>query len=203
MRLLERDLPKPVGRDLAAIGEAHADLITRDQYAIRALRTNNRIIVNGGPGTGKTWLAMEHARQETLRGARGRRPVLQPRARHLAAGRGLDVAAGAAAGVRRHLPSAGAGLVAATTVPTPLPDGFWDELAGRLAEAADARDEADRFDLVIVDEGQDYREEWWPVVAKVLADPDDGPLVVFRDDDQTVPPWTRGGRCHGRPPRSN
>lgn len=186
VRLLERDLPKPVGRDLAALGEAHADLITRDQYAIlRALRTNNRIVVTGGPGTGKTWLAMEHARAETMRGARAAVLCFN---RALATSLRAEAATWppeqrpAFVGTFHRLALDWTGIA----VPTPLLDGFWDGLAGRLADAAAARDEADRFDLVVVDEGQDYREAWWPVVASVLADPVDGPLVAFRDDEQAL-----------------
>ena len=71
VEVLETRLPKPSARQKAALDAKRADLITRDQYAIlRAVRTNDRILVTGGPGTGKTWLALEHARQETLRGAK-------------------------------------------------------------------------------------------------------------------------------------
>ena len=37
----------------------------------------------------------------------------------------------------------------------------------------------DRFDLVIVDESQDFREQWWPAVQSLLVDPETGPLVAF------------------------
>jgi hypothetical protein len=41
----------------------HCDRLTRDQFAaLRFARGNDRIKVVGGPGTGKTWLALEQAR---------------------------------------------------------------------------------------------------------------------------------------------
>lgn len=186
VRLLEHDLPRPRPHDAAEAALAHADLITRDQYAIlRALRTNDRITVTGGPGTGKTWLALEHARQETLRGAH---------VGVLCFNRALATAMrSAAAGWPRQQRPPFIGTLhqlalawSGEPVPDPVPDGFWDSLPQRLADAAATRSPEDRFDLVVVDEGQDYRGSWWPAVAATLSDPADGPLVVFRDDEQSL-----------------
>lgn len=183
--LLERDMRRPLSRDIAELGAAHADLITRDQYRILlSLRTNDRIVVTGGPGTGKTWLAMEHARQETIRGARAAvlcfNRALATSLRTVAA-KWPDEHQPAFIGTLHHLALVWTGQ----SVPDPLPEGFWDRLPAALTQAAKDRPEDARFDVVVVDEGQDYRSDWWPAVVSALADPE-GQLVVFRDEEQTL-----------------
>lgn len=64
---------------------------------------------------------------------------------------------------------------------------FWTDEAPRLfVEALDrlSPEELDRFDGVIVDEGQDFHEDWWLPLLLLLRDPDKGRLCVFSDDDQ-------------------
>lgn len=186
VEILEQRLPKPVAWQKAEAANAHADMLTRDQYAIlRAVRTNDRILVTGGPGTGKTWLALEHARQEALRGAR---------VAVLCYNRGLASHMGSQAaswpeeqrpdfvGTLHQLALDWTGM----TVPDGADSAFWDALPGQLRAAAEARSDDDRFDLVIVDEAQDFSQEWWPTVRAVLCDPDEGPMVVFGDEDQEL-----------------
>lgn len=184
VRALEQDLPKPRDWQKAEDGLRHADMITREQYAIlRAVRTNDRILVTGGPGTGKTWLALEHARQETLRG--GRVAVLCYNR-----GLAMDLRTRAMAWPQDERPALISTLheVAldwtGTQVPADADSAFWDALPAQLQVAAAAVD--DRFDLVIVDEAQDIREGWWPAVLSLLNDPEFGPLVAFGDEDQEL-----------------
>ena len=182
--VLETRLPKPPAHAVAELATDRADLITRDQYAIlRAVRTNDRILVTGGPGTGKTWLALEHARQETLRGARvavlcynrGLAVHLQRRALALP-----EDQRPALIGTLHEVAVDWTG----TEVPADADSEFWDALPAKLQAAAGGVE--DRFDLVIVDEAQDFREEWWPAVLSLLEDPEAGPLVAFGDEDQEL-----------------
>lgn len=181
VRLLEHELRRPAARDRAAADRARTDIITRDQYAIlRALRSNSRIVVTGGPGTGKTWLALEHARAETARGARAAllcyNRALATSLRATAAGWPADEQPAYIGTLHRLALDA-----SATAVPDPVPEGFWDTLPDRLLDAP-----LQRFDVVVVDEAQDYRPQWWPAVLSLLSDRDEGQLVVFRDDEQTL-----------------
>ncbi len=184
--VLERRLPKPSTRQKVALASRHADMITRDQYGIlRALRANDRILVTGGPGTGKTWLALEHARQETVRGAR---------VALLCYNRGLALHLGqVASGWPADQRPAWIGTLhelalewTGTQVPPEAQQEFWDGLPGALAAAA--LDSDDRFDLVVVDEAQDFAASWWDAVHLLLWDPASGPLVLFGDDDQRLYP---------------
>ncbi len=44
------------------------------------------------------------------------------------------------------------------------------------------------FDAVIVDEAQDFRNEWWEIIQIVLKDNDHGILYIFHDDNQALLP---------------
>ncbi len=182
--VMEKRLPRPSARQKAELASRRADIITREQYAIlRALRSNNRILVSGGPGTGKTWLALEHARQETVRGGR---VALLCYNRGLA----LDMTRRAAQwpvdqrpawiGTLHQLALDWTGI----EVPADAEPAFWDGLPAQLAAVAPASDQ--RYDLVVVDEAQDFAPGWWKAVRSVLWDPDTGPMVIFGDDDQEL-----------------
>lgn len=43
-----------------------------------------------------------------------------------------------------------------------------------------------RYDAIVVDEGQDFRENYWIPLQTLLHDPDDGILYIFFDDNQRI-----------------
>jgi len=50
--------------------------------------------------------------------------------------------------------------------------------------------EAQRFDAIIADEGQDFDQDWWIHVESLLRDPAQGTFYIFYDDNQRL--WDRG-----------
>jgi len=63
---------------------------------------------------------------------------------------------------------------------------FWIKEAPDLFFSAltDADDET-KYDVVLVDEAQDFHEDWWMSVQLMLRDPDHGGLYMFRDPNQS------------------
>jgi superfamily I DNA/RNA helicase len=70
-----------------------------------------------------------------------------------------------------------------------------DDEAGRRALYDAALPEAllaatakltERYDAIVVDEAQDFQEDWWVALQSLLADPDHGILYVFYDDNQSL-----------------
>jgi len=61
---------------------------------------------------------------------------------------------------------------------------FEHRLPEALAEAAARL--GPRYDAIVVDEAQDFREWWWPALLSLHTDPDAGPLYVFADDNQNL-----------------
>ena len=43
-----------------------------------------------------------------------------------------------------------------------------------------------RYDAIVVDEAQDFREWWWPALLSLHREPDEGMLYVFADDNQNL-----------------
>jgi len=62
---------------------------------------------------------------------------------------------------------------------------FEQELPEALLEAVD-RLRHIRYDAIIVDEGQDFLEDWWISLEMLLRDPDEGILYIFFDDNQRI-----------------
>ena len=185
VRMLEVSLPAQTDlTGLLAEHEAVVSLLTRQQYGtLQKIRTNDRIIVNGGPGTGKTFLALEHARQEAERGARvglvcysrGLAEFL----RRVTSAWDVDQQP-AYAGTFHYLAEQWSDA-------TPGSDtAYYDSLPSRLADAASQRQPDERFDLLVVDEAQDFSDDWWSPLLTTLGDAQDGPVVVFQDDLQRV-----------------
>lgn len=64
-------------------------------------------------------------------------------------------------------------------------DEFWQEDAPELLiEAIDSLDE--KFDAVIVDEGQDFQSDWWMPLELINSGGDEGAMYVFFDPNQNL-----------------
>jgi len=62
---------------------------------------------------------------------------------------------------------------------------FFERELPELLERA-ARTLGPRYDAIIVDEAQDFREWWWPALLSLHRHPDDGMLYLFADDNQNL-----------------
>lgn len=69
-----------------------------------------------------------------------------------------------------------------------LPAEFWNSQAPiQLMEASERLAPEHKFDAVIVDEGQDFRSDWWASLDSVFKDPDDKKcFFVFLDPNQDL-----------------
>jgi hypothetical protein len=173
------------------LADAAAALVklTNEQYEVLdAIGGNRQALVLGGAGTGKTLLAVERTRRLADLGAR----VLlvcfnQLLGEKLAAEfEGSDlVTAGTF-----HQVARGLAVRANRLIPDDPPQEWWDrELPTLFPEAA--AEIGFEVDTVIVDEGQDFRPNWWDALRLVLRDLDDGWFYVFADTYQAlfVPGW--------------
>ena len=78
---------------------------------------------------------------------------------------------------------------------------FWkNECAELLMQAASSVAEL-KYDAIVVDEGQDFREDWWIPIEELNHDGEQGSLYVFYDPAQTlftekeaIPDMQLGGR---------
>ena len=179
----------PLQRDLLALAddrEAEADRLTQDQGALLdAIRLLPRAEIRGGPGSGKTWLAMEQAQRLSRRGkrvallcySRGLATFLQRRAEGLP---------------RKAVPAYigtfhGLGHTWGAEVRSDNDSDYWErELPARMVALAGELPEGRRFDAVVVDEVQDFADSWWEALLAALKDPETGSIYVFSDEGQRV-----------------
>jgi hypothetical protein len=170
------------------IAETEAALIrlTENQYEILdALDGNQRLLVVGGAGTGKTLLAIEEARRLAAQGLK----VLvtcfnQPLGVHLA---------GQLRGVERiealHFHGICTRWAADAGIdhergPDESAEHYYDERAPELlTQAADALER--RVDAVLVDEAQDFLPDWLAAL-ELLLDDRDGIMFLFADENQAI-----------------
>ena len=170
----------------ARIGDQEQVLVqlTDEQFrVVEASADNPRVVVRGGAGSGKTLVAMEMARQFA---EAGKRTLLlcfnAPLAAHLARRAvGFEVKTFH----KKCLDLIrGAGL--SSRLPAEHDEAFFRDLAPELMEEALARLPDERWDAVLVDEGQDFLELWWIPIEQMLRDPATSTLFAFWDPNQDL-----------------
>ena len=66
-----------------------------------------------------------------------------------------------------------------------LQEWQWEELYADIAIFEGHADEIRKYDVIMIDEAQDYREEWVRIIMKYVATPD-AEIVAFADEKQNV-----------------
>ena len=196
--LVGRHLP---ARDPRAEAEDRAELadrLTMEQASLLGVtRLLNRVEIRGGAGSGKTVLAIRqacdlasgratgdrqrvavvcysyglahHLRRSLLVGSSSKRPVFVGTFEDLARSWGIEIT-----GSRDD-------------------SDFWEsELPALMAERTAGLEAGERFDAVIVDEAQDFAEDWWTPLVGALRDEASGGIFAYSDERQRV--FARFGR---------
>jgi hypothetical protein len=156
-----------------------AERIELDRAQLEVLdswQDNQRLLVTGPAGSGKTLVAMEAARRSAREGARTLL-LCFTEALALSLKRSLDGSGVTVAAIRRHAAQL---LVERGATPIAEHDNAAWERAP-LDAAALLEAEEPRFDAVIVDEAQDFDESDWMYVDALAQK---GKLWAFRDPSQ-------------------
>lgn len=164
----------------------HVERLTEEQQrVIQQLRGMRRVRIAGCAGSGKTLVAAEKAIRLCYAGLRTlflcHNPLLAEHVRHLTLGSGV------------HVETFGEWVARLAGESGKISQEEWsnfEEPTPRMLEQAfDAVVGRDMYDAAIVDEGQDFRAEWWTVVEASLTDPNAGTLYIFHDELQAVLPY--------------
>ncbi len=183
----------------AELAYAEAELVRLTERQARVLRIlggRKRAVIAGGAGTGKTLIAVEKARQlaaagqavlllcynrplaDVLAHSLANTPNLTVMSYHQLCEQRIDL-------VRRQ---SGQDLLAEAAQSYP---GHGDQhkfevqMPFALALANEALPE-NLYDSVIVDEAQDFSDEYWFGVETLLKDPNDGAFYLFTDRNQAI-----------------
>ncbi len=182
-RLLRRDVEEGQGRLLDA---SRAQRLVLNQH-----RTTRRLDVVGPAGSGKSLVAIEKARRLAREGWRTLFVCFnQP----LATAVMHEIGDDGEPPDRRPVVSTFHQLcetlgARAGTLPEksdPLPTGWWDvALPTALDRAIDALPD-ERFQAIVVDEGQDFELAWLESLGFLLRAPDEDVLWIFHDPGQAL-----------------
>jgi hypothetical protein len=197
-------LRSPLGVELEQ-EEYHILQLTEQQMGVlRFIQSHRRALIEGCAGSGKTTLALEKARQLSEQGFDTLLLCFNsPLAEHLRQRAPEAVEVFHFHGLCKHLAQkAGQGYRASRNEQ----DWFDRVLPEMLLDAL--IELGPQYDAVIVDEGQDFRDEWWDVVQELLRDKETGIWYVFFDNNQNVyrrhaslerlmssPPFTLNENC--------
>lgn len=168
------------------IADTVAELIQLTEAQARALqglRRTRRAVVYGAAGTGKTVLAAQRAKRLAQDGFTTLLTCFnQPLAEHLK----VEVTDHADVTVATfHQLCLSQARQAGLSLPENLSQEWWDYQAPDvLIEAIDGSNL--RFDAVVVDEGQDFSQDWINALLFTLTEPDRGPFYVFADTQQSI-----------------
>lgn len=181
----------------AADRAATADRLTQEQAVILGVtRLLHRVEVRGGAGSGKTVLALQQAKE--LSRGRTDRPAQRVALLCYSIGLAEHLKRTVAGWPRRERP-AFVGTFHEFGRQWGAPDGdrqdsrFWEhDLPRRMGELAAGLPDGKRYDAVVVDEAQDFADDWWIPVLGALRDEESGGLYVFSDEHQRI--FARFGR---------
>jgi len=178
--------------------EARRLVLTNDQIRVLDfLRSHRRVAVSGGAGTGKTVLALEKARRLASEGFRTlltcyNRQLADHLSSLCAGTENLDVMSFhqlCYRQIERANRVSGRYLVSEAKVTYPGKDLFEVQLPNALGYSLEIL--LDRYDAIVCDEGQDFREEFWVPLELLLNDYGTSPFYVFYDDNQNL--YARAG----------
>lgn len=190
-RILARPL---LSAHLKAEEEIRVELTQQQSRILRGIGPRKRAAICGGAGTGKTLLALEKARQMTENGDTLLLCYNRLLADHLKiACRGMP---------RLHAMSYHQLCTWRVAEARRLTGRDMLQEARRSYPAARGQDEFDvllphalalsceltnlRFDAIVIDEGQDFKEEYWLPIEWLMRDPDQSYLYVFYDQNQAL-----------------
>lgn len=158
--------------------------LTQEQFImLDFLGRRRRAAISGCAGSGKTTLAVEKGKRLAAQGFRVLLTCFNVNlAEFLASDEtlptGLDV-------LNFHKLAQNLARRGGLPHPGPRDDHYFNEiLPEQMAQAVDHL--GPPYDAVIVDEGQDFHDNWWLPLQFLLKDPDGGILYVFFDDNQNL-----------------
>lgn len=154
------------------------------------LDENKRVYLRGSAGTGKTFVAKRWVRRALLRGERTLYVCYNTLLGDQVSTELTEIAKGIDAG---HLLMTGTfhsvllRLMGANApeITGNMPQEWWDTtLPGLFMSVLD--EIADRFDTIVIDEGQDFKHSWLETVESLMKDRSNGRLYLMADRAQAI-----------------
>lgn len=167
--------------------------LTKEQIIVLdTLRKRRRVVVSGGAGTGKTILAVEKAKRLVREGFSTLLTCYnRPLADYLAAVcKGIDGLTVMSfhqlcySKIKEASMISGNDLLLDAQKTYPGENLYDLQLPCAALFSLDYI--SDRYDAIVCDEGQDFREEYWAPLELMLSDEKSNPFYIFYDDNQNL-----------------
>lgn len=175
-------LHTPLGVELKRQDERLVELTEQQMRTLNLLSYQRRAAICGCAGSGKTMLALEKARRLTAEGF----DVLlvcynEPLARYLASRAPRGVQVFHFHGLCEHL------ITEAQIKAIPPRDkrSYYNQFLPELMIEA-VEELGPQYDAIVVDEAQDFKENWWLALSELLRDAQSGVMYTFFDDNQNL-----------------
>lgn len=180
--------------DLAEQEREMVRLVPNQYRVMDLLRRQRRAVIAGCAGSGKTLLALEKARRLANEGFD---VLLTSYNRRLAGWMRSSLERDPAAATGRirvsHYHELADQLLRRAGIDLTVPESaderpafFQSTLPDALFDAIASNAVRDRFDAIVVDEGQDFADTWWITLIELLRDPADGVFYIFHDEGQRL-----------------
>lgn len=166
-----------------AFWERTIETLTKDQFQlIEWLRGHRRAAIAGCAGSGKTLVAAEKATRLARAGLRTlilcHNPNLADFLKHITSG--VDVF---------DFCSWIGKLLGENSTEEESWTHYGEPSEEELGDAFDSLAALDRkYDAIIIDEGQDFRDTWWIIIEAAFTNSEYGILYIFHDDNQSLLP---------------
>jgi hypothetical protein len=187
---------RPVGPDISNAAERLLELTETQAQVFEGLYVQDRVLVEGVAGSGKTFLALNRA---IAFARQGKRTLFVCYNKELAAWLRVQVEEDSTTATFRdlltvnHFHSLAADLAKDAQIDFrpqaggPPTDAFWnDEVPDLMEQAVLNLGEAAQYDAIVVDEAQDFCLGWWYVLTNSILTKSDGPLYAFLDPNQSL-----------------
>lgn len=181
-----REITDDVFAQTIRIFNAEIEALTQEQFnVIQYLRYEKRVRISGTAGSGKTLVAAEKAIRLAASGVRVlflcHNPLLADRVRQALRGQQVDIIDFCTwVDNLLHIEEPRDPNFGWTHYQEPDPQSLnaaLDVLATHYGE---------KYDAIIVDEGQDFREEWWLLIEAALKEPGKSVFYIFHDNNQSL-----------------
>jgi hypothetical protein len=169
------------------------ELTDQQKYVLAYVTKRERAMVVGPAGSGKTMLAIQLAERLADGGRRTLLTCFNARLGAHLKERVGDRASGGRPNLEvHHFHELCRTMAEEAKLDVPdVPQGedearsYYETTLPNLLQQA-ARRLGPRYDAIVIDEAQDFREGWWPALLALHASPGEGPLYLFADDSQNL-----------------
>ncbi|WP_440879121.1 NERD domain-containing protein [Vibrio natriegens] len=172
--------------------EVQLNLTKQQKNILRQLKKRKQAIIEGGAGTGKTILALEHGIELGEQGLsvlllcynKCLGNSLKKKAENASNIHAMSFHEFCSWRIRQAKADTGRDLINESNMVYPNEDKYDVLMPDALMNSIDISPIS--YDVVIVDEGQDFKDEYWLAIEQLLEQEEDHNFYIFHDSNQAI-----------------